>query len=121
MEKIELAMGRLFDQEFVVFHDASCDKIFSGYEVVINRHVSAIGRKLYELIDSFDEIGKWRREVATRRIDARKGNIWSLKKFAEREDGKDDDKETLICLLRLAKIVFEENEKKRLIMERKSK
>jgi hypothetical protein len=46
MEKIRLSMKRLFCREYIDYYEPFWDKIFSGYEVIVGRHVDVIERKL---------------------------------------------------------------------------
>jgi hypothetical protein len=65
-------------------------------------------RKISELFMHFDEIKEWRKDVSFKAIMKKEKKIWSLKDFAE----KDDNRETVLTLIRLAKVVAEGNERK---------
>jgi hypothetical protein len=89
-------MKKLFDQKFINGNEMCWDKLFSGYELFVDKHYVVIYGRLSNLFICFDEMKEWKREVNAHKIMKTKERSWDLTEFAEKEDRKDDDKEILI-------------------------
>jgi hypothetical protein len=62
--------------------------------------------KISRLSVCFDEVKEWGNEASLMK---REKKIWSLKDFTVKDDEKDDRRETTLALIRLTKVVAEEN------------
>jgi hypothetical protein len=108
--KVNDSMMKMFSKKFYDKFAMCWDKLMMGYELFVDKFYEGVGYKVEQLLESFKEPKLGKVGYATKLILPMK---WKVEDFVGIEDEKDDERGMIIALIRLAKIVTEENIKKR--------